>query len=110
MEDTKMSNKTCENCGKEFDVIMASCGTSYTHMILKCPHCQHVHEERIYGSADMLKMINEEKDTQSNTQLHPLTESQISTLFNIHQQDLNFPRLVADVRVIEKAHGIGEEK
>jgi phage FluMu protein Com len=56
-----MSNKTCENCGKEFDVIMASCGTSYTHMILKCPHCQHVHEERIYGSAGMLKMIEEDK-------------------------------------------------
>jgi hypothetical protein len=40
----------------------------------------------------------------------PLTTDQIATLFNIHQQDLNFPRLVADVRVVEKAHGIGEEK
>jgi chemotaxis protein histidine kinase CheA len=47
---------------------------------------------------------------QSNTQLHPLTENQIATLFNYHPADLNFPRLVADVRVVERAHGIGETK
>jgi hypothetical protein len=38
----------------------------------------------------------------------PLTTDQIATLFNIHTADLNFPRLVFDVRVVEKAHGIGE--
>jgi hypothetical protein len=36
----------------------------------------------------------------------PLTKNQIAILFNMHTEDLNFPRLVADVRVVEAAHGI----
>ena len=37
-----MSEITCKNCNKEFDGIMASCGTNTTYTIYRCPHCQHL--------------------------------------------------------------------
>jgi hypothetical protein len=66
-----------------------------------------------YGSGEDDWDVDRRKAKGSDIPLYrkqtPLTLEQIITLFNIHQQDLNFPRLVADVRVVEKAHGIGEE-
>jgi hypothetical protein len=56
-----------------------------------------------------MKRMQITEDGKIRPVFQPLTTDQISTLFNMHQQDLNFPRLVADVRVVEAAHGIGEE-
>ena len=36
----------------------------------------------------------------------PLTETEVAKLFDYHPMDINFKKLMADVRLIEKAHGI----
>jgi hypothetical protein len=48
-------------------------------------------------------------DNVRSTKQTPMTTDQISKLFNMHPADLNFARLVADVRLVERHHGIGEE-
>ena len=57
-----MHQVTCKNCDKEFDGIMAACGTGTTYTVYKCPHCQHI--ETVKHNIDWSKALKlKEKNT-----------------------------------------------